>query len=352
MSSRRSPTLPSRLRLRVGDLVEVRSKEEILATLTADGCLDELPFMPEMLALCGQRVRVEKRADKTCDTIEQRGLRRMESTVHLAGTRCTGAAHGGCQAACNLFWKEAWLRRVDAVSTHQAGQTGQLLSAGCSEERLQACSRQEAAGGDSEVRYRCQATDLLKASRPMSSWDVRQYWRDVKSGNVTVSAMAKAIAWWLFRYSQYHLRGYRLQRWLFNTLQRVRGGMPDVPLAGTKTRTPSETLGLMPGERVQVKGIEEIRDTLNPDQRNRGLYFDREMTPFCGGTYRVHSRVTQIIEEASGRMIMLPGDCVILDGAFCTGRYHQACPRAIYPYWREIWLRRAAGPRQPDRGPA
>ena len=36
--------------LRKGDLVEVRSEEEILRTLDADGKLDGLPFMPEMLA--------------------------------------------------------------------------------------------------------------------------------------------------------------------------------------------------------------------------------------------------------------------------------------------------------------
>src|SRR4051794_17968284 len=28
--------------------------------------------------------------------------------------RCDGSAHGGCQAGCRLYWKEAWLRRVDA----------------------------------------------------------------------------------------------------------------------------------------------------------------------------------------------------------------------------------------------
>ena len=38
----------------------------------------------------------------------------MHNTVHLRRTRCDGAAHGGCQAACLLFWKEAWLERVEA----------------------------------------------------------------------------------------------------------------------------------------------------------------------------------------------------------------------------------------------
>ena len=56
-----------RSRLRAGDWVQVRTKEEILATLDANGRLEELPFMPEMLPYCGKRMRVGKRAHKTCD---------------------------------------------------------------------------------------------------------------------------------------------------------------------------------------------------------------------------------------------------------------------------------------------
>jgi hypothetical protein len=57
------------LRLRVGDVVEVRSEGEILATLDENGELDAMPFMPEMLQFCGRRFRVDKVAVKTCDTI-------------------------------------------------------------------------------------------------------------------------------------------------------------------------------------------------------------------------------------------------------------------------------------------
>jgi len=101
--------------LRVGELVEVRSADEILATLDAKGEIDGLPFMPEMLQFCGRRLRIFRTAHKTCDTITgQLVARRMEHCVHLEGARCDGAAHGGCQAGCLLFWKEAWLKRVEA----------------------------------------------------------------------------------------------------------------------------------------------------------------------------------------------------------------------------------------------
>src|SRR5215470_15033948 len=104
----------NQLGLRAGDTVVVRSKEEILATLDAQGRLDGMPFQPEMFAFCGRTLRVGKVAHKTCDTINKTGGRRVRNAVHLEGVRCDGSAHAGCQADCNLFWKEAWLRHADA----------------------------------------------------------------------------------------------------------------------------------------------------------------------------------------------------------------------------------------------
>lgn len=43
--------------LRVGEVVEVLSQEEILATLDRNGELESLPFMPEMLQFCGKRFK-------------------------------------------------------------------------------------------------------------------------------------------------------------------------------------------------------------------------------------------------------------------------------------------------------
>lgn len=100
------------LHLRVGEIVEVRSEAEILATLDENGELDGLPFMPEMLTWCGQRLRVEKLALKLCDTIESTGMHRIRDAVHLEMSRCDGQAHGGCQAGCSIYWKEAWLKRI------------------------------------------------------------------------------------------------------------------------------------------------------------------------------------------------------------------------------------------------
>src|SRR2546427_33509 len=106
---------PKLLNLKAGDWVEVRSPQEILATLDEKGCLENMPFMPEMFAFCGQRFRVYKRAHKTCDTVFPVRGRRVNAAVHLE-TRCDGRAHGGCQAGCLIFWKEAWLKRTSCDS--------------------------------------------------------------------------------------------------------------------------------------------------------------------------------------------------------------------------------------------
>src|SRR6202035_3852903 len=101
--------MPWKRKPKVGDWVEVRSKEEILSTLDSSGQLDGMPFMPEMFAFCGKRFQVYKRAHKTCDTAFPVRGRRVSNAVHLE-TRCIGAAHGGCEATCLLFWKTDWLK--------------------------------------------------------------------------------------------------------------------------------------------------------------------------------------------------------------------------------------------------
>src|SRR5262245_39865835 len=101
-------------RLCPGDLVEVRAPDEILQTLDPDGTLDHLPFMPEMVEFCGRRVRVSRRAVKTC--VSGSGASTMRAfksdVLLLEGLRCSGAAHDGCQKACMILWRKAWLRKV------------------------------------------------------------------------------------------------------------------------------------------------------------------------------------------------------------------------------------------------
>jgi hypothetical protein len=318
--------IPHALGLRAGDLVEIRTEREILRTLDEDGKLDGLPLMPEMLQYCGSRVRVFRRADKTCDTVSSYWSRRMADAVHLEGLRCDGGQHGGCQAGCLLFWKEAWLRRVrEGDVPGRVG--GAPRSEGLTRADLEGLTTRPVPASADERVYVCQATELPRATTALAWWDPRQYWRELRSRNVGLGTFLQTLA----------TAG-------FNLIQRRLGRLPYPRIFGTlEGRTPSRRLDLQPGERVRVRSREEIMATLNTKQRNRGMWFDVEMVAYCGGEYRVLRRVTQIINERTGKMMQLPGDCIILDGVVCKGylsRNRLFCPRSIYPYWREIWLER------------
>jgi len=341
------------LNLRAGDLVDVRSEQEILATLDANGRLDNLPFMPEMLAQCGKRFRVESRADKTCDTIDYLGNRRMYDTVHLEGMRCDGSAHGGCQAACPFYWKEAWLERASDAGASPRPEAPLTAPAGLGgvrdRQQLMATTQHPRASDAEEIRYKCQATEILTASYPMKWWDVRQYLRDVTSGNVGIIDVVGAVAYRLFRKTvrARWFRGYSPAIRAYNRFQAWRGGPAYPETDGTLEKTPKQTLDLVPGELVRIKTQREIRQTVDQRSRNRGLSFDAEMVRYCGTERRVLSRVERIIHERTGKMMTLPSDCIILEGAVCQARCSDKrlfCPRALYPFWREIWLERVEAP--------
>jgi hypothetical protein len=309
--------------LRPGDVVEVRSPKELLATLDEQGALESVPFMPEMLQYVGRRFTVSRRVERICDTIAATGTRRMRDTVYLEDLRCDGSGHGGCQAGCRIYWKEAWLRRVDDAADASVERND---SANQLERRAKAGTRtvRELEGEHAEV-WRCQATDAFKATEPMKLRDLRQYWRELRSNvgllhflRVAVPGFVSEVA------SRLNLVG-------------------PVPLTGRGTySSPAEPLDLQPGDLVQVRDPTEIEGTLDANGLLRGLSFDREMLPYCGGTYRVQDRVQRLIDDRTGRMIEIASDCLILQGVVCSGeRSHGRwfCPREIYPYWREAWLR-------------
>ncbi|MCC6365716.1 MAG: hypothetical protein IT165_19555 [Bryobacterales bacterium] len=346
---------------KVGDWVEVRSKEEILTTLDRNGQLDGMPFMPEMFAYCGKRFRVYKRAHKTCDTVFPTRGRRVERTVHLE-TRCDGSGHGGCQAGCLIFWKEAWLKPVvdNAADTHHCDVLVTLPQVAsrtwCGENDVWRSAETSGAAG-AEPTYHCQATRLPYATSHLDWWDVRQYIEDYQSGNVRLVQMFQALVYaCYYSLSQAGIGLGPPMRWLYNTCHSLWGGPQFPRTSGTipdGKPTPSTALDLQPGELVRVKSHEEILATLTVGSKNRGLLWDAEMVPYCGGTYRVLKRVTRIINENTGKMQDMKTPCIILDSVICQAKYSGCrtfCPRGIYPYWREIWLERVQPSQITDSG--
>jgi hypothetical protein len=330
-------TVTQQEELRVGDLVEVRSEAEILATLDEHGMLESLPFMSEMLPLCGQRFRVDKLAQKACDTIDWTGLHRMTDAVHLADVRCDGSGHGGCQAGCLIYWKTSWLRKVDAQSRSPEESPLPGEPSASARALLLAASRREnvAEPGGREPLFVCQATELMRAApEVIPPYELRQYVDDVRSGNAGLPKVLRAVLVGVFNTYQ------RLSRRLLPAFLRIRGGSRYPFVLGRLSSTPHGTLGLSPGDLVRVRTKDEIVATLDASNRNRGLSFDVEMVKYCGRTARVHRRVDQIIDEKTGEMIRMKFPCIILEGMTCAGDFHRCCPRAVHSYWREVWLER------------
>jgi hypothetical protein len=304
--------------LRRGDTVEVRSAAEILATLDEHGRLEGVPFMPEMLPYLGRRYTVAARVERACDTAGKTGIRRMRDTVLLGDLRCDGKGHGGCQAACRLYWKEAWLRPVaqgppgpEPPDAHDA--EAELAELGAADTRA----------GDGI--YRCQATELRAATEPLGFWNAGSFLRELTTRNVPVRRFVSVLVAIVVE----ELRR-RLGRWSPPVSPRATG-RPDPP-----------GYNLRPGALITVRTQREIEATLDANSKTRGLFFDREMLPYCGETHTVIDRIERFIDEASGEMIELKSDCLVLDGAFCSGLCSYGrwfCPRGIYSWWREDWLR-------------
>jgi len=350
-----------------GDWVEVKSKEEILASLDEKGTLEGMPFMPEMLEFCGRRFQVYKRAHKTCDFSQGMQARRISSAVHLDGARCSGAAHGGCQAECLLFWKETWLTPVAGpvenapVSTNggintvlDAGDARHRRPGGCTEEQLHVHTRESS---DGEPVYLCQGTTILRFSTPLRASELDQYVEAYASGNVRLRELLPPLIFRIYERIHWSNFGKRtgIPQRMYDGFQKLRGGIQypnKVGLIPAGQKTPKGTpLNLQPGEFVRIKTHDEILKTINNDNKNRGLLFSQELVPYCGQIARVHSRVSRIIDEQSRKMLTFGNDCIILENVVCRGRYNAGltnCPRANYSYWRELWLERV----QPNEVPA
>jgi len=90
----------------------VRSEEEIKAGLDSKNKHRGMAFVPtEMLVHCGQRYRVLRRVEKVF-LEESRQNRTLKNTVLLEGVHCKGNGLD-CDRYCFLFWREAWLKKVE-----------------------------------------------------------------------------------------------------------------------------------------------------------------------------------------------------------------------------------------------
>jgi hypothetical protein len=316
---------PATATLRPGDLVEIKSAGEILQTLDNHGASDRLPFMPEMADFCGKRFRVSKRVVKTCYYGTRSGMRKFpaEDVLILEGLRCSGAAHDGCQKACTIFWREAWLRKVEGPDAVQSSPSR--------EESARLRARLTTSTGPNT--YFCQASEILNATVELSRWErFGKCFSDIRAGNCAVLEMAQRIGIWLF---------WKTRKVFFGAYAR-----------GNQKSTPVESLNLQSGEWIEIKPVAEIAETLNEKGHNRGLYFTPAMGRSCGERFRVERKLEKIIVDGTGEMRELH-NTAFLEGSMCGCACvaFGGCPRGEFNYWREIWLRRvevAPGGNRPE----
>jgi hypothetical protein len=310
-------------RLNRNQLVRLRPPAAILATLDESGCCDGLPFMPEMFQYFGGTHRVGARAERACDTRCGPGTQRIPEAVTLDDLRCSGTGHAGCQARCRLYWKEAWLESADDRREPEPAELDVAYPA------LKQLAQHAAvrSGEGSERVFRCQMTELLRASKRVTPREApAAFARELTSKNVGVGRWLSVL---LRTIIEGTLSMLRLRHGLF---------MPFRPGAEAKVPT---GVTIEVGDLVRVRSRQEIAETLDAKGKLKGLWFDREMVPFCGREFRVERKVMRFIDEASGRMVELASDCYMLENVVCSGDLSHGrrfCSRAIYPWWRTAWL--------------
>ena len=279
------------------DFFYVKSFEDIKATLDSKNSLDGLRFMPEMIKFCGKKFEVEKKMRRVA--IEFNMLGYLKDTIMLKGISCDGKYHGNCSRKCQILWKKEWLDKNKVDNNDPEKHVGDFVKSYTTEPIM------------------CQSSTLKNATQfiPLSTL----------GSLVDKNYLNNASFFDVFRDLLYGLR------FIWNPMDWV--------VLGEKRRTPTESLGLMVGDVVEVKSLDEIKDTLSRFGKNRGLGFQKEMVKYCGKRYRVSNIVKYAISEEDGKYREVKNS-VILEGVNCDGSYHKRCERSCPQIWREIWLKK------------
>jgi len=123
-----------------------------------------------------------------------------------------------------------------------------------------------------------------------------------------------------------------LRRTLLELLSRAR---PSLRRVGKASR-------FAPGSWVRIRDADEIRRTLNSDDKLRGLAFVSQMWPYCGTTHRVLKPIRRLMDDAGhvrpvARTVLLATPCGGVDGTAGCGR---ECPL----WYRDEWLQEVPPP--------
>lgn len=103
---------PSVIHLKSGDMVRVRSLEEIQNTLNPFNELKGCAFLEDMKRYCSTQQRVFKVLERFLDERDYQ-VKKAKGIVLLEGVYCQGTpVFGRCDRSCLLFWREEWLEKL------------------------------------------------------------------------------------------------------------------------------------------------------------------------------------------------------------------------------------------------
>jgi hypothetical protein len=119
------------LKLQPGDLVQVKSQEEIIATLDANCRTRGLRFDVGMLRYCGRQFRVAIRAERLIDQRTGKMIYMADQSpcILLDGALCHGDFMQFCPRLEYVFWREAWLKKAPVTESSNgsmAARTGRI----------------------------------------------------------------------------------------------------------------------------------------------------------------------------------------------------------------------------------
>jgi hypothetical protein len=105
---------------------------------------------------------------------------------------------------------------------------------------------------------------------------------------------------------------------------------------------------LLPYDFVEVRSLEEIRRTLDPNGTLDGLPFMSEMAAFCGRRVPVFRRVEKIHDYVTRTGLRRLRDTVLLEGLRCDGRHHGGCQASCHILWKQAWLKPVSDDGEPS----
>ncbi len=326
---------PHMLDLKPGELVRVRSAQEIFATLDERGTLDGLPFMPEMLKYCGRTLPV--------DAARGRDLRRRRARASHARHRAP-AQHP--------------LRRV--LPWRLPGRVPHVLEGGLAGARPRTPARPRRGSWTSSEQAFVDETlapatrvprEGERRSRPVSLPGDRHQagfeataparGRPIQAGPAQLDASEA------------------LRRPVHPGDQRVAGIQPQAPAevdcgspgrsgsrscsaSSRRAQTPKgEPLNLQPGDLVRVKSKREIVATLDkantqprPELRSRDGEVLRPHRP------RPHAESPGSSKRRTGRWSRSSPTASSSRASSAPATSTSSARAASTHYWREIWLER------------